>query len=308
MTMISSYYAKVGVGVDNTSLKTVDAYLKKIEKQLKDFQGRVSKKQSLQLNFKINQAAFNRALKQSLLVAGQTSTLRIGRVTFDKNAINKAMTQAMGGNIGAAGRPAARIGARLSQESLRGMRDQIRQQLSNITIRPNINPRMGAVAQPRASLTGGGSQPSGRQGRSLFGHTMGPNGINPYLSSGLIGSFMRFGVFALPGVAGAMGLNALTNQAMTLQSQRMALDMTAGTTVGQDGQVRDGGYYQNYLDKLGERVGKRSTDLMPDFTQMLAAARGTALEGELESSFAGLVQYASVMGLSEDQMKRSTRA
>jgi hypothetical protein len=287
--MISSYYAKVGVGVDNSSLKTVDAYLNKIEKQLRDFQSKVGRTRALQLEFRINQATLNRLLKQSLLVAGQTSTLRIGKVSFNKDAVNKALTQAMGGHLGTTGRTGARIGARLSRDSIMAMREQIRAGLSNIIIRPNINPRIHAAS---------GRYPAMRE-RSRERKSSGR--INPFIFSGLPGSFLRFGMFALPGVAGAMGLNTLANNAAMLQNQQIMMNTAMGSPQVAKEQMK-------FLSNLGDVLGRKTSTMAPYYAQMYAGARGTSMEPTLQSGFTSLMNYASVMGLGDEQLKGSIRA
>ena len=226
MTQISSYYASVGVRVDNSALKNVDSFLAAIKKQLKSFQETVSKSHSLKVkmmldnqgltkkfrevlkslgdrsnvrvktsldtsvlantlkafsakssirisDFKVNRSALNKALntqpvqqQQSLkgsLTSVTLSNFKVNKgalnkavkdtpigpillktFSVDKKAIQNAVNNALGGNAGQGGRTSLRLGARLSQDSIIAMREQVRQGLSNITIRHGVNARVSA--------------------------------------------------------------------------------------------------------------------------------------------------------------------
>src|SRR5690606_3612700 len=154
MTMISNYYAQVGVKLDKASLKSVRTYLNSIEKQLKSFQSKLNKggktKNGLALNvsLKINPKSIS-SVQRELNSLSKNLVINIKSINFSRSSINKAMK-------GAASQSASAliINASLSQQSLNTIRSQIRGALSGITI-------PGARAGGRVS-SGGGSFGGGR--------------------------------------------------------------------------------------------------------------------------------------------------
>lgn len=281
MTAISSYFAQVGVGIDKSSVNAVSGYLKSIEKQFLSFQGRVQKTLNLPVRVRMNRAIVQKDIQRSLNLASKSARTRL---TLD---------------------------ARLSRTSLTDMKNQVKTSLSGITISPSIRPRVYPGVGGRGSGGGVVNSPRGK-GRNTDRTANRGEGFNPWhnpmMIGGGTGAFMRYGLFSLPMVAGVFGLNALSNTSAELQSQKIAMRMTAGESMGADGKMRDGDYYLNFLDKLGDRLGKTTQMMTPFFTQMLAGAKGTALEPHLESGFENLLQYSSVMGLGDESTKGAIRA
>lgn len=274
MTQISSYYASVGVQIDKGSIAQVSRYLNNIEKQLNKFQSRLTKSKALDLMFKV-----------------------------DRAKIQREVTRAMRGNNGIT------ITAKLSQSSLTQMQNQVRMALSGITISPNINARV------RPPSGGGGRGGSGGGGGSHRGGgltTKNPRSThanvspwhNPMMIGGGVGAFMRYGPYSLPLVAGAFGLNALSNKAALLQGQELGLDVSLGS-LGNKGEA-DG--YRKFLSDLGDRLGKTTESMTPFFAQMLSGAKGTDLEPHLQTGFASLMEFGSVMGLGSEAMKGTIKA
>lgn len=248
---------------------------------------------------KVNRTALRQAINTAFngVSSNQTGGLRISRFTVSRPALLKAVNNALnthGSNTG------IRIGALLSQSSLSEMRRQIRDSINQLIVSPTINPRINA-AQARAQRSGQSSGGVGdRITRTDPRKTHNP-WHNPMMIGGGAGAFIRYGVFSLPFIGGAMGLNALNTFAHEVQSQRTSLDMVSSmSTIG-----RSGDDNREYLRGLAQTVGKTSMGMAPIYTQMLAASAGTELEPQMRDMFAGIMQYASVMGLGEQSIKRA---
>jgi tape measure domain-containing protein len=289
MTRVASYYASVGIDFDVKTLSQVSGYLKRIERMLDGFRSRIQKSSNIGLRIRIDKTAAAKTLNMDLKNLAKNMTITLSKFNVNGSALTKAVNSAFSSSRGQ-----IRVGTILSQASLSGMRNQIRNSLSNITISPRINPR-----------TANG----GRSGGGTGGYGSGPNSFtgthhNPMFLGGGAGAVMRYGAYALPFVAGAYGLNSLGNMAQELQSNRIVLGGVAqGTSGGKDGE-----YYSNYISSLGDRLGMTTRSLTPSFTQMLAASRGTKLEGSLEGNFGTFMEYAAGMGLNEEKQKRSLYA
>ena len=352
MASIAQYYAEVGVGLDRGSLRSVQAYLKNIERYFINFQRRVQRNQSLSLSlrvkvdtnslqrnlqtsanrvaksvivpitrFSINQdgmsRAFNRAalnISQSLgsmstkvdraamLQALQNGLNRVSKslvLTISRFKINEA---GLARTFNASFKKPAfsnrmQISVRLSQASLSGMRAQIRQALEGMTIRPTIRPRY-QQGSGGGRIVGGGSDDWVRRSDPRS-RRMSPY-HNPMMLGGAIGAGVRYGAFALPLVGGAMGLNALSNTLHEYRAQETGLEFAAGMTSDPD---KDVSYYRKYLRYVGDVTGQRESNLSRDFHQMLAGSAGTEMEPHLEEGFLGLTQYASILGLSDENMR-----
>lgn len=296
MTMISSYYAQVGVGIDKSSLNSVSAYLGKIEKQMMSFQKRIGKAGYIDIKVRVDRTKATLALQRSLNGISRASALNIGKINISAPQMTKALNQALN-KPGSATR--IRMGALLSQSSLQDMRNQIRASINSLVVSPRINPRVSPgrsnpSSNNRAGRGSGGSSLNPRSGRMSPWH-------NPMMVGGGLGAFMRYGVFSLPFIAGTMGLNALSNKAATLQSQQMMMN----ASIGDKGVALE---QAKFLSNLGDRLGKRTETMTPFYAQMFAGARGTELESALPEGFTSLMEYSSVMGLNEESMKGSIRA
>lgn len=329
-TPIASYYAQVGVGIDKNSLTQVQRFLDSIQQKMESF-GKTAGNKGISLrinNFSINQGNLRRAI--STAVAGapiridsvSVANIRVNRtsaraalnqalnfassgqaggVRLDNFAINrKALETAINGAMNVSGKGARfRLGARLSQESLSDMKNQVRQAINQLVVSPTINPRVNA-----ARVRGGGSS-SGRGSSGDRLTTRNPRSQNPWhnpmMVGGAAGAMMRYGAFSLPFVAGAYGLNTLVNRTTELEGQSIMMRAA----------IQDRGLaaqQEQYINQLGDRLGIRTSSLTPFYAQMYAGARGTSLEQSLPQGFSDFMDYASVMGLNEEQLKGSIRA
>lgn len=296
MTMISSYFASVGVGVDKRGLKNVDSYLKKVENKIKGFQKRIGKTSSVNIFVNLDQDRLSRQLRRAVSAASRGLTLRLTKVEISRatlsNAINKAMMKK------SPAQSLIRIDAQLSQASLVHMRRQVTSYLKNINIGATITPRGGRVPSSGRGHSGVGGNPAAYRTRDRGGLMA---GANPMLAGGMVGSMMRFGPYSLPFVAGAYGLNALANKAQTLESQQLLLNVSS-----QDANISKS--QQEYLSRLGDRLGATTESMTPFFAQLVAGSRGTAMEKSLETGFSQFMDYASVVGLDNQQKEGALRA
>ena len=287
MPMIASYYAGVGVDFDITSLRKAQTYMKRIEKMMEGFKKRLEKTTSINVKVKFDRGSMIKTLNTDLKRAAKSIVVPITRFQINLAGLNRALASSSSAN-----RSQIRLNAILSSTSLSYMRQQVTQSLSNLTISPRLNQRN--MRNPTSPSQGGGNK----------GYGLVSGNYNAIKTGGVIGSMIRYGSFALPFIGGAYGLNAMGNVAQELQSNRIVLGGVAqGTTSGKTGE-----YYNRYLGGVADKLGLTTRTLTPQFTQMLAASRGTALEGSLESGFSSFMEYAVGMGLSEEKVKRSLYA
>lgn len=330
MTQIASYYASVGVGIDQNSLRNVQNYLDTIQKKMESFQKKAFKTPDLPIrlnNFSVNQAALRRSINAALSHQNfRLNSVSVGKISVSSARLRGAMREAlMSSSSGQGGirlnefsvnqkalvaalnsalnkegvRSRVRIGALLSQSSLTDMRNQIRQAINQLVVNPTINPRISQAVARQARLNNSGGRSSDRI------TTRDPRSQNPWhnpmMIGGGAGAFLRYGAFSLPFIAGAYGLNALNTFAFEAASQRTSLDMVSSmSTTGRSGEDN-----REYLRGLAQTIGKTSMGMAPIYTQMLAASTGTELEPQMQDMFTGIMQYASVMGLGEQSIKRA---
>jgi tape measure domain-containing protein len=293
MTMISQYYAEVGVGLDMKSLRSTQAYLKRIERMMLQFKSRIEKQQSVTFRVNIDRASMLKQLQISANRISNAVVIPLKRFQVNEKSLISAMNKVA--NSVKFSKQVS-FNAKLSGKSLNAMRGQIRSSLEGMVIRPRINPVM---VRGGRGATGNGSNVTHAAGRTRNVNT---NPLhNPMMIGGGAGAFMRYGAFSLPFVGGVVGLNALNNFASTQMAQKTALDMTAsmsdtGVTAEQ---------HREFLRSLAQSTGKTSMGMQPIYTQMLAASQGTTLEPQMADMFSGIMQYASVMGLGEESIKRA---
>lgn len=296
MTMVSQYFAEVGVGLDMKSLRSTQAYFKRIERTMLNFKRRVEKQQSVTFRAGVDRASMLKSLQVSANRLAKSVIIPLNRFHVNQNALVRAFNKAV--STSKFTREFS-IGLRVSSQSLAAMRQQIRSALEGTIIRPRINPKI---------VGGRGVTSVGSQRVSDGNRYLDPRNTkrmspwhNPMMIGGGAGAFLRYGMFSLPFVAGAIGLNSLNTFASTQQAQKTSLDMVSDmSTTG-----RTGDDNRAFLRDLAQRIGKTSMGMTPIYTQMLAASTGTELESKMPEMFSGLMQYASVMGLGEESIKRA---
>lgn len=242
-------------------------------------------------------SALNRSLRTT--TSNKNTSIHLNNFSVSQKALVDAINKAVN-REGPYSR--IRIGALLSQSSLTAMRQQIRQAINQLVVNPTINPRISQarIRETQRRVGDGGGGTVGDRLKTRDPRRMNP-WYNPLMIGGAPGAFLRYGVFSLPFIAGAYGLNTLNTFASTAASQRTSLDMVSSmSTMG-----RTGDDNREFLRGLAQRIGKTSMGMTPIYTQMLAASTGTELEPQMQDMFSGILQYASVMGLGEESIKRA---
>src|SRR5690606_19294118 len=108
-----------------------------------------------------------------------------------------------------------RINATLSQQSISNIRAQLQQGLTGLTI--PVNARAGRVSAPSATSSRTGS-------RSNPFH-------NPMMVGGGLGSFVRYGMYSLPFIFGAIDLYAIDNSICRLLQTIMLLSISSSSVM-----------------------------------------------------------------------------
>lgn len=338
MTAIASYYASVGVGIDPKSLQNVQRYLDTIQAKMVKFQKSAFKTSNLSIrlnNFTVNQASLRRTINTA--VANQRIRLdnvTVGKVRLSSAALTRQINAAIGASSTASGTGTPirlrnfhvsqkelmaainkavnvegrssriRIGALLSQSSLTGMRNQVRQAINQLVVNPTINPRVRVARTGVVPGQGAGGSGGGRTRPNRY-TTRDPRSMNPWhnpmMVGGSAGAFMRYGMFSLPFVAGAYGLNALSRNMTRLEGHNIMLTTSAQSPIAAKEQF-------GVVDRISEGLGLKTSDILPFYAQMFAGARGTTLEQELPDTFQGFMEYAMAMGVNDQQLEGGIRA
>lgn len=148
MVAITSYFANVGIKVDEKALKDVDTYLNKIEKRL----ARGAGQKGLRVNLYIDEAKFGKHLASVMSRIGKGSPLKLTNVTVDQASLAKSIREMLSGATFR-----APITAVLNRASLATLRQQVATALTGLP----INVRVGSV---RGTATGsGGNAPRGTE-------------------------------------------------------------------------------------------------------------------------------------------------
>lgn len=251
MTMISQYYAKVGVSTDLAQLRKIDRYLMLIERKFQAFQKKAMTGVggALKLRFVVDEKHLRKTVGDSFDRISRSVVFEVSRFTVNDRNLQAALLRA---------------GRRVSTgTSLQA---------------PSIN-------RPAQQTRGARDY---RQANFLH-------------AGGAAGALSRYGVGSLPFIGGVYGMGAVNRMSQEMQANQLALQAAAGSEAG-------GTQYATFLDKLGTRLGKTTRTMSPFFSQMLAGAKGTALEPHLQTGFSSLMEYSSVMGLDDQKIKGTIRA
>lgn len=172
MVALSSYWASVGVKVDNKDLSKVDAYLAKIENKLK----RGINNSKVLFTPKINVPAFNNQIRQALKAIGaDKNTLRLNvkvneshlRNSLEKATISKPLD--------------VRVSAKLDPSSLASIKEQLSRALAGIV----VNARLGGVTS-RQAASATRKQPSPTTASDSLSHAQ-LNTIRRQIARGVVG-------------------------------------------------------------------------------------------------------------------------
>lgn len=156
MVALSSYYANVGIKVDEKALKDVDKYLSKLEAKLSKGVGG----KGLKLNVYIDEAKFDKHLRGVMQRAGKGTPLKLANVTVDPASLVKSIRETIG-----KAQFRAPIQAVLSRASLSTLRAQVAGALQGLP----INVRVGNVSRSGGGGNRGDGSESARRRASLTG-------------------------------------------------------------------------------------------------------------------------------------------
>lgn len=297
MAQIANYFATVGVRVDTTGANTVQRYLDGIKRQMTAFQKSISRSTDISLKVKIDTQRSMAGINRELRALSTKASVKVGKVEFSKTEAIKNLNKVLSGSHG---RTNLRIGAMLSQESLRAMRAQLRESINSLTVSPTIRPN---VRQTVIRGSGGQSGGGGGSRRASGGTMLDPRNTtrqspwhNPMMIGGGMGAFLRYGAFSLPFVGGVYGLNQLTNSGERVQNAYLGMRAQVGDNALAQEQI-------NFLTALGSNHGIRVSDMVPGYSQMFAAAQGSPLQDYMKQGFQNFIQYGSVIGMNEEQKK-----
>jgi tape measure domain-containing protein len=118
---------------------------------------------------------------------------------------------------------------------------------------------------------------------------------------GLMGAGMGFARGALPGLGAAFAISAVNNINQQLVATDTALNAVSGSAEGYASNLK-------FLEDLTQEQGRNMRDVGPQFTSVLASAKGSIGNEGTQDLFRGLTKYGTVMGLDAEAMKGSMRA
>jgi len=306
MTMISNYYAQVGVQIRRDSIQKVDRYLNNIHKRMRNFQRRVGRMSTIRFTARLDSARTMARLQRDMSNLGRNLRVDIRNISLSRESLNRSLQQMFGGQ-----QQALQLNARISQQSLERMRDQVRNSLSNISISPTMNARVSRGSYgSTAAAAAAGAAAGARTGHKWAGDKtkrMSPTSgrrfnpwYNPMMIGGGLGAFMRYGVYSLPFMAGTMGAISIARRAEDIQSAYRVLDVASGSPIAGAGQMR-------FLQDLGDRLGFVGRDVAPQYSRLMLAARGSSLEENLQDHFANFMSYSAVTGSDPDTINTMIR-
>lgn len=170
MVAVSSYFASVGVRVDNKTLKDVDQFLAKIDKKMQSGTG----KKGLLVTPKIDVAAFEKHLR-SVLRGFKNNTFRV-KVQVSEEGLKKSLD-----SIFSKRSIRVPITARFTAETLTGLRQQLQAAMLGIPLHANVKVNTSRGRSGAALGTHTGAQYSWSPNPS------GKGGSTPHLTEWLAG-------------------------------------------------------------------------------------------------------------------------
>lgn len=186
---IAKYVASVSVQVDQAAIKSVDNYLKKIEKRMRAFQKKAMQTNgAFNIKFSVNEQSLARTVGNALDRASSKVTMEIKNFHINQMALNRSLGSALD-----------RTSGRVSVNAHKGMGSISPEEWSRRTAEQHRN---------RMELAQAG------------GHTRKHNGLY-----GLGG---QFGPYAL-GAGAFYGMAALNRGGQELQANKLALSAAAGS-------------------------------------------------------------------------------
>lgn len=278
MTQIARYFASLGVDVDNSQLRKVDAYLKSVERKMVNFGRRMNKLPSTALNIRINvnTTALLASVRNAMKMASNVAVLRISKFTIDQAELRRQVQAAMRGLRNAAGN--MRLSINLDVAVGNGLRNQIRTIVINAV---------------RDAMRGGGGGPGPNPGggRGHLGNA-GAVGAGSLLARSMA-PLLALGA----GGYGLSQLNQKNQEVISAQLTTMAVTEAAGLK-GQGPEAFE------WLRGQGNRIGFNYVDQAQDYNNFLSNSLGAgeSLEASQET-YLGFAEYSKAMGVTAPRQK-----
>lgn len=292
---VADFWASFSVKTDASALARVDRYLSSLSQKLEKYQKQFNKKIGFDALFKVNERLLTRSLGDALDRASKSLVFEVSRFAANERNLKAAILQSFR-------KVSKSVTFELSRFGLNGggylppAEWDRRRAVSK-------QDRLDEIEAKRKMYELGHKD---RMEALRYKNDMyGSRSKSRYFDAGFhvptTSHFMRYGMDSLPFIGGAIGLAALNKHSQTLQANDMALSASAGNP-------QDAKKYSEFLNNLGERLGKTTATMTPFFSQMLAGAKGTKLEPHLMEGFTSLMEYSSVMMLDDGKVKGTIRA
>ncbi len=302
MVAVTSYFAKVGIDVDQSSLKKVDDYFKALDTKMQRYKGKLGNGLKIKVTVDIDTRATMLNLRRKLDTVAQGMVLKIKRVQFDVNGkqIRSQAEKQLSAGI------RVRVFPFIRNTNIMDLRRQLIGGLQSIPIslrysgnfRETVMNRINAAIAPARRSGGGSGSPrsgsgggGGRSGYDFPGNLM----------MGPTGRLLRMGAAAVPFVGGAIGLGNLNRANTEYQSQKIAAE----------GVFEKYGGGQAALEQLFALSQKRGIDYkktLPQFTQFMASAMPAMGYDTSFKTFQGFLEFGRARGATAESMDRALYA
>lgn len=163
MTQISSYYASVGLQIEQGSIAKLDRYLKQIRGRFNNLQKSLSSSSNIQVTARLNvsrtHAMLNRALRQS----SRGLNLDLTNLNISRTNLSRRIQEGISGiNKGSA----LELDVKISESSLSFMKNQVTQALNSLSVSPTIRPNM-MMAPVSSGIKSGAMQAATQAGDAV---------------------------------------------------------------------------------------------------------------------------------------------
>lgn len=261
---IASYYARVGVDIDPSGIKKVDAYLKRIEARMQRSLNSTKNKlkvPALEINrFTVDRERLNKAITFALNNASRQTVFQVTRFNVDKIALQRAIDRASRGMA---------ITPRLTP--LPNTQRTVSNNLQQVPAQTQVAP-----PQQRQRTVGG--------------------------RAGFLGLGLRTGpltaVGAVYGGARAVGAGNRANQEI------MSAQLTTQAVTEAGGAHGQGTKAFEWLKSEGNRIGFNYMEQVQDYNSLLANVMGSGLTlSQGQDVFQGFSEYGRAMGITPYRQK-----
>jgi len=293
---VASYFARVGIDVDTSSLTKVDAYFRALEGKFSKIKGRLGNGVTLRVNAELQFTKSYRRVNEQLKQMGNSLTLTIKKLNFAVNA--KQIKSQAEGQLRTGLR--VKIDPYITRTDILAIRRQIQFGLTQIPVTLNV-PRN--IRVPNASVRGGGGSGGSNRGGGGLG-SLPPFSTLSNLSRGLSGFFLRGGVNALPFIGGALGINRLAEANTNYTSQKIASNTLFKGVEG----IGSGQAARDQLFNLAQDTGFNYGETMPEFNRFMASSMPALGYNQSFDVFKAVTQFGRTRGSDQDSISRALKA